>query len=485
MIDVVMPQMGESLAEGTVVRWLKAVGDRVGRDEPLVEISTDKVDTEVPSPVAGTLKQTLVAEGQTVAVGVTLAAIETDEEAAAGSVTHQPASAAAEVPATAAPPAAPASGGDAGHFKTAHAPQLVSFRRGDRGATDPGRSDEAPDAGRARGARPGWTGLAGANRQRPSAGDRTHLFSPAVLATARDAGIGADELTSIAGSGRGGRLTRRDLDAYLATRGAGSGGRAPAPAARLHPAPEAGDGVVPARYLYHPAEGDQVVPMSTVRQRIADHMVWSTRISPHASAFAECDMQRAADVLARGKEAFARRVGAPLTYTALAAYATAQTLREFPVLNASVVDDLIVLKPAVHLGVAVALADTDELIVPVIRGADGLSLEGMARALEDRATRARERRLKPEDVQGGTFTLTNPGVFGGLGGTPILNQPQVAILGLGAIVKRPVVVNEAIAIRPMMMVTLTFDHRATDGMQAFRFLGALCSRLSTLPQMEG
>jgi pyruvate/2-oxoglutarate dehydrogenase complex dihydrolipoamide acyltransferase (E2) component len=225
--------------------------------------------------------------------------------------------------------------------------------------------------------------------------------------------------------------------------------------------------------------------MSPVRRKIADHMTWSVRISPHASALAECDMTVAVDLMRRERDAFAARVGAPLTVTALAAVALARTIREFPALNASVVDDTIVVKPRVHLGIAVALPDSDDLIVPVVRDADGLSLAGMARAVADLATRARARRLRPEDVQGGTVTLTNPGMFGGVTGTPILNQPQVAMIGLGAIVKRAVVLEgDRIAARPMMTLALTFDHRAADGMAAFRFLGRLKARLESAPPEE-
>ena len=218
--------------------------------------------------------------------------------------------------------------------------------------------------------------------------------------------------------------------------------------------------------------------MSPVRRKIADHMSWSVRISPHASAFAECDMTAAVDLVRRERDTFVAREGAPLTFTVLAAVALAHTLREFRVFNASVVDDTIVIKPRVHLGIAVALPDSDDLIVPVVRDADGLSMTGMARAIADIASRARARRLRVEDVQGGTITLTNPGMFGGLTGTPILNQPQVAILGLGAIVKRAVVLDDdRIEPRSMMTIALTFDHRAADGMAAFRFLARLKARL--------
>ena len=222
--------------------------------------------------------------------------------------------------------------------------------------------------------------------------------------------------------------------------------------------------------------------MSPVRRRIADHMSWSVRISPHASAFADCDMTETTARIRQRRDAFASRVGAPLTVTVAAAAALVATIREFPALNASVVDDAIVIKPRVHLGIAVALPDSDDLIVPVIRDADGLSMAGMALAIAGLSSRARERRLRPEDVQGGTVTLTNPGMFGGITGTPILNQPQVAIVGLGAIARRAMVLDgDRIAPRSMMTIAVTFDHRAIDGVVAFKFLDRLRGRLEAGP----
>jgi 2-oxoglutarate dehydrogenase E2 component (dihydrolipoamide succinyltransferase) len=436
LIDVVMPQMGESLAEGTVVRWMKKAGDRVERDEPLFEISTDKVDTDVPSPTAGTLRTILVPGGQTVAVGSPVAVI--DDGVVSAAVDSAP-----RVQATAATPEPEEEA--AGHFKSAHAPQLVSFRRG--GA-----------------------------QQAPAETLQARIFSPAVLESARRGGVTLQALTSLSGSGRGGRVTKADVARFIESAGGQPG------ASResfVH-------GDIPREYLYRPAPDDQVIAMSPARRKIADHMSWSVRISPHASAFAECDMTVAVDLLRRERDPFAARVGAPLTFTVLAAVALARTIREFPALNASVVEDTIVVKPRVHLAIAVALPDTDDLIVPVVRDADGLSLAGMARAIADVASRARARRLRPEDVQGGTVTLTNPGVFGGVTGTPILNQPQVAMLGLGAIVKRAVVLEgDRIAPRPIMTLALTFDHRAADGMVAFRFLDRLKARLETGPPETG
>jgi pyruvate dehydrogenase E2 component (dihydrolipoamide acetyltransferase) len=433
LIDVVMPQMGESLAEGTVVRWLKKAGDRIERDEPLFEISTDKVDTDVPSPAGGTLRTILVREGQTVAVGERVAVLDDgaasvpSAEATNTSVTPENTERAEE---------------PSGHFKTAHAPQIVSFRR----TTGPQAASQATQ----------------------------RSFSPAVLEFARRGGVSLQALTTLRGSGRGGRVTKADVARFLESPGHdNSGMRTTQTTAAL---------VVPPGYLYRPAADDHVMPMSPVRRKLADHMTWSVRISPHASAFAECDMTAAVDLVRRKCDEFMARAGARLTFTVLAAAALAKTVREFPAFNASVVDDTIVVKPRVHLGVAVALSDSDDLIVPVVRDADGLSIVGLARTIADLAMRAREHRLRPEDVQGGTITLTNPGMFGGVTGTPILNQPQVAIVGLGAIVKRAVVLeDDRIAPRSIMMLALTFDHRAIDGMAAFRFLDRLRTRLQTEP----
>jgi len=450
-VDVQMPQMGESLAEGTIVRWLKAEGDLVDRDEPLVEISTDKVDAEIPAPLGGTLRRIVAAEGETVPVGATLAIIEAEGAAGAGDDDPRP-----ELPIGTPEPAATEtadSSESAGHFRHAEGATTVRFGSGSR--TRRGQPAAAPSSAR-------------------------RVFSPAVLETARHAGLSLDILVALPGSGRGGRITKRDVERALVARDAPDSPPA-TPLPPTGPSGRAGGVEIPAEYVYRPSDEDRVEPMSPVRRKIAHHMAWSARISPHATAFAECDMSQAAAVIGAYRSVGEPRAGAVLSYTVLAAHAAVRALAEFPALNASIVGDSLVLKPHVHLGVAVALRDSDELVVPVVREADGLSLEGLASAIRDLASRARARRLTAEEVRGGTFTLTNPGAFGGLGGTPILNQPQVAILGLGAIVKRPVVVGDAIAIRPIMQCALTFDHRATDGLVAFRYLDRFCRLLGELP----
>lgn len=465
VVRVVMPQMGESLSEGTIVRWLKQPGERIGHDEPLFELSTDKVDTEVPAPAAGVVKAILAAEGETVSVGSVVALIEIDQTQTGTS----PAAASAPVVQTAAVTAEEPSG----HFKSSHAPQLVSFRRDDAaGPTQPNApaavDTAAPSVTAARLLRVIVPNLSPANRS----------FSPAVLEDARRAGMAIGQLTSVQGSGRGGRITKRDVQRFL---DAGGGQETPLPSRRVAGGVDARvQQGPPPEYVHRPTPDDRLVPMSPVRKRIARHMRWSVRISPHATAQGEADMSAIAAMLEH-REAFREQTGVPVTYTVCAAAATVHALRDFPVLNSSVVGDQIAFKPYVNLGVAVALGDSDELIVPVVRGAENLTLVGIARAMHDLVVRARARKLSPADVQGGTFTLTNPGVFGGITGTPILNQPQVGILGLGAVRKQAVVVDDAVVVRPMMALALTFDHRATDGMMAFRFLARMRELLETPP----
>jgi pyruvate dehydrogenase E2 component (dihydrolipoamide acetyltransferase) len=444
VVQVVMPQMGESLSEGTIVKWLKQPGDRVGHDEPLFELSTDKVDTEVPAPAAGILSRILANEGETVDVGAAVAIIETEDVRGVAEIAAQ-----AAAPAAPARVAAAATEEPGGHFKSTHAPQLVAFRRGNGASASVRAQSHA---------------MAPANR----------TFTAAVLGDAQRAGLSLGQLTRMTGTGRGGRVTKRDVQRFVDEGGVAAAG------VPVTARPDSGRTGPPPEFLYRPGPGDRSETMSPVRKRIARHMRWSVRISPHASAQSEADMSAVAALMEQ-REAFREQVGAPLTYTVVAAAATVRALKDFAVLNSSVVGDRIVYKPAINLGIAVALPDTHELIVPVVRRADDLSLVGLARAIHDVASRARTRQLRPDDVQGGTFTLTNPGIFGGITGTPILNQPQVGILSLGAVRQQPVVVDDTIVVRPMMALALTFDHRATDGMVAFRFLARVRELLETLP----
>jgi 2-oxoglutarate dehydrogenase E2 component (dihydrolipoamide succinyltransferase) len=469
-IDVVMPQMGESIAEGTLSKWLKKVGDAVKRDEPIFEISTDKVDAEIPSPTAGVLAEVLVQEGQTVPVQTLVARIETD--AAVG--VSAPAPAPASVPAAAAPAQTPAS--------TSAAPSSA--------ATPSATGSNAPPA------RPAARAPAGpspTSSSRPAADesmeDRLRRKStPLVRRMVADHGL---DLLAIPGSGLAGRVTKNDVLAYLeqtpvAESSAGTSGPPSAlpPVRPAAAAPGAAGAPAPAGPLVEPWEGDQVEPWSRIRKLTADHMVMSRRVSPHVNSVIEVDYTRVAQVRAKRKAEFAER-GVNLTFLAFIAKAVAENLRKHPVLNSAVMGEATVLRREINLGIAVAL--DWGLIVPVIRRADELSLIGLARAIQDLADRARAKKLSPDEVQKGTFTITNPGVFGTVVGLPIINQPQAAILAVGGIDKQPAVVTapdgtDAIAIRIKGFLALAFDHRIVDGADADRFLADVKRALQDVPE---
>jgi 2-oxoisovalerate dehydrogenase E2 component (dihydrolipoyl transacylase) len=406
-----MPQLGESVTEGTVDRWLKKEGDLVRRDEPLVEVITDKVNAEIPSPFEGRLVGIVVAEGTTVAVGTEIARMEVEDVDAA----------------------APAAGAPAADLRPAAAP--------------------APPLAEPAGAGPG----------------RRPRFSPAVRRLVEEHGI---DPSSIRGSGEGGRVTRDDVLAFLEAREA-----APEAPARAEPAPvtprPAAQPVAPA------ADGvrEELVRLTVMRRSIAEHMTRSLATSPHAWTMQEVDLSELVRYREAEKEGFRQRHGFPLTYLPFVAQVLCESLREFPYLNSSWTDEGIVLKKYVNLGVAVAVPDG--LIVPVVRDADRLGFTDLAAAMQDRIERARTRRLAPEDVQGGTFTLNNTGATGSVASQPIINQPQAAILTTESILKRPVVIGEGIAVRHMMNVCLSFDHRIIDGMTAGQFLGSLKGRLES------
>lgn len=437
-IEVVMPQMGESIVEGTITKWHKKPGETVERDEPLFEITTDKVDTEVPSPASGVLEQILVQEDETVAVG-TVVAIVGDGKAVAATSTAEPSTAASEAK----------EGG--GHFRSSHQPQTFQ-RRTKQETPPPPASPEPPKAPAAPG------------------GARHGQLSPVVAALAAKNNLPMEELLSIPGSGRDGRITKKDVLGYLERRPAAAPSPPPAVIA-ARPAPPATaplSQTPPAQYLYQPEPDDKLVPMSTMRQQIAEHMIASQQISAQVTSFTECDMHRIVRYRDEHRARFEETNGVPLTFLPFVADATVRALKEFPIFNSSVVGDQIAFKKHVHLGIAVALEQG--LIVPVIRDADEMNFTGLARSIHTVAEKARTRGLLPADVHGATFTITNPGMFGGLTGTPMIAQPQVAILGLGAVQKKPVVVDDAIAIRPIMVLALTFDHRVIDGATGFQFL---------------
>jgi pyruvate dehydrogenase E2 component (dihydrolipoamide acetyltransferase) len=444
--DVVMPQMGESIFEGTITKWLKKPGDKVERDEPLFEISTDKVDAEIPSPSAGVLKEIKVNEGQTVPIQTVVAVID-----GAGSAAAAPAPAPAKAPAPPAaalpapPPAArPAAPPPAAAAPTQTAPQTVPA---------PQRS-----------------------------GERIHS-SPLVRRMAAEHGI---DLTTVPGTGAGGRISKQDIEAVIAAGGVPAAapppsapGAAPArptpPATSAAPVPPVVSGgqihvafesAVPREKIYF--GNYQVEPMSNMRQRIAEHMVASKRVSPHVYSVDEIDMTKVASLRAKAKDEFEQRYETKLTFMPFFVKAAVAGLRAFPTMNASLDGTNVVLHKEINIGIAVAL--DWGLIVPVVKGADEKNVLGIQRTLNDLAERARSKKLKPEEVQEGTFSITNPGVFGGLFGLPVISQPNVGILGLGMIEKRPVVINDSIAIRSMCYVTLSYDHRVVDGAVAHQFL---------------
>ncbi len=427
LIDVVMPQLGESVVEGVVVKWLVEVGELVAKDHPLLEISTDKVDAEIPSPSAGRVTQILVKPGETVPIQTVLAKIETDP--------------AASLPA---PEAAPKwdeeTEGFPGHMARRSEPPIPAPPRVEPSAPAP---PPPPTTGRIR-------------------------ITPVV---ARMAAEHALDLSKIPGTGIDGRVTRKDVEGYLASGGAPPAGPqkaapAPAPTPSVVP-PTTGAAPAPKAAVPPAAEGDQVVPWTPIRKKIAEHMVRSKQTSPHVHIFAEVDMHRVAGVRAKSK-----KEGVNLTYLPFVIHAAAKALRETPIMNATVSGESTVLKKDIHIAVAV---DTSSgLLVPVLRHADRMSLKEISAAMDDFGARAKSGKISPDELSGGTFSITNPGIKGNLFGTPIINQPQVGILRLGQIVKRPVVSDadgeDSIVIRPMMHLCCAYDHRVIDGVAGNGFL---------------
>ncbi len=446
-VDVIMPQMGESIFEGTITKWLKKPGDKIERDEPLFEISTDKVDAEIPAPAAGVLKEIKVAEGQTVPIQTVVAVID-----AAGAAEAAPAPAPAPAPAET--------------IKAAPAPEKAAEKVAEKPAAvavAPPPPAAAPAGAPAPGRRDG--------HRIPS--------SPLVRRLAREHNI---DLSTLRGTGAGGRISKKDI---LAAIQAGGARPAAVPAAAPTLAPPAAPGVpgavvhvaiesaVPRERIYFGHY--EVQPMSVMRQRIAEHMLVSKRVSPHVYSVDEADMTRIVELRERTKGEFEKRHEAKLTFMPFFVRACIEGLRAFPTVNASVDGTNIVLHRDINIGIAVAL--DWGLIVPVLKNADEKNFLGLQRAINDLAERARTKKLKPEEVQEGTFSITNPGVFGGLMGLPVINQPNVAILGIGTIQKRPVVINDAIAIRSMVYLTLSYDHRVVDGATAHQFMAKVKAAL--------
>jgi len=452
MTDVVMPQMGESIVEGTLTRWLKKPGDRVERDEPLFEISTDKVDSEIPSPVSGVLKEVLVPEGATVAINSVVARIEDG----AGTSAAPPA---AEQPAV---KPAPETKPDVDVGPSAAVPEARVSP-----APEPRQPQPAPAAAGPYPVSPqpqaSVTYTPGPSAP-PQAEEEQGPLSPLVRKMAREYNI---DLSQVKGTGAGGRITKQDLEAYMSSQAARTyAAAAPQPSPAFAQPPSA---AAPAPPMPLPeAARVRTEPMSNMRQKIAEHMLMSKRTSAHVTTVHRVDMTRIANLRERVKAEFQARNGFSLTFLPFVTAATAEALRAFPIFNASIDGKNIVYYRDINIGIAVALEGG--LIVPVIRNADEKNVAGLQRAIVDLATRARSRQLKPDEVQGGTFSITNFGSFGSIFATPIINQPQVAILGLGAVEKVPAVVNgDAIAIRSQAYLALTFDHRLIDGALADQF----------------
>jgi 2-oxoglutarate dehydrogenase E2 component (dihydrolipoamide succinyltransferase) len=420
-VEVVMPQMGESIAEGTIVKWYKKVGEKVNKDETLLEISTDKVDSEIPSPTAGVLKKILVGENETVEVHTVIAHIETDGDGAVQleAVKEEPAEEKKAEPA-----------------ESAAEPETETVSRE---MTKKPVEDKPKD----------------------------RFYSPLVLNIARKENVSMGELENVPGTGAGGRVTKKDILSYIEDKKAG----------RVTERPAAAEPKIEV-----PRDGVEVIPMDTMRKKIAEHMVYSVKTSPHVSSVTEADMSRIYAFREKHKTAFEKKEGFKLTYTPFIVDAVIRAIKKYPLINASIDGDKILMKRYINIGVAVALENG--LIVPVIKNADEKNLTGLARAVDDLAVRARSKKLTPDDVQGGTFTITNPGIFGNLWGTPIINQPQLAIMGVGAIKKRAVVVDDMIAIKPMVYISMSYDHRLIDGALGGMFLQTVVQNLENFDDKQ-
>ena len=468
-IEVPMPQMGESIAEGTVSKWLKKVGDAVKRDEPLLEISTDKVDAEIPAPSAGTLVEIAVEEGKTVEVGAIVAYIDTD----AGATAAAPA-APAEAPAPAAEPAksepAQETAAPAPAAQSADAPAAEA-------ASAPAKSASTPNGA-------GGVETAEERLQRRS--------TPLVRRIAEEHGV---DIAQIEGTGHAGRVTKQDILGFIDQKGSAPAKPAAAPAAPAPRQPATAGGAMSGDDLWklfysqvqHPEfsarEGDRIEPMDRIRKLTADHMVLAKRVAPHVHSFIEIDFTRV-DRIRRANKARWEQQGAKVSYTAFVAWAVARTLQEFPMVNATVSGNNLLFRGDINIGIAVDL--NPGLIVPVIKNADELNLTGLAKRINDLAARARGKKLKPDEIQGGTFSITNPGVLGTMVGMPIIPEGTAAILGTGSIEKRPVVIEQdgldTIGIRLRSFFSLGYDHRIVDGADAARFLARLKDVLESFPE---
>jgi pyruvate dehydrogenase E2 component (dihydrolipoyllysine-residue acetyltransferase) len=432
--SIQMPQLGETIVEGTILKWLKEEGEHVERDEPLFEISTDKVDTEVPSPVSGTLTRIIAEEGATVAVKTEIAEIAEDGGADAGS-----------------------------------SPQPDAASKGSGDAAAPAVTAPAASAATPAPARPSAPAPPAAAASVPDRGPRSQILSPLVRRLAAEHGV---DLGGVVGTGTGGRITKADVEAAVA------GGPSPRPSA---PAVPAGSGATAPVAVPTPAPAasadEELVPMTHIRKAIASHMVGSVQTSARAWTMVEVNVDRLVRLRTQAKDAFLERHGVKLTYLPLVTRATTEALLEFPMVNAEIRGEDLVMRRYVNMGIAVSY--DEGLIVPVIHHVDTMNVPGIARAIADLAARARSHQLKPDEVAGATFTITNPGPYGSLVSVPIINQPNAGILSLDAIQRRPVVIEDAIAIRSMVYISMSWDHRIVDGELATRFLARIKQHLET------
>jgi 2-oxoglutarate dehydrogenase E2 component (dihydrolipoamide succinyltransferase) len=484
-VDVVMPQMGVSVSEGTITKWLKSEGEQIEADEPLLEISTDKVDTEVPSPASGTVTQILVQEGETVDVGTKLAQIGGAPPANGQAQAASPEPATAEAAAESA--AASSAEGEAPAAERGAEPEPTP--------SDLDHKDVAPE--------PTPAPEPAAATAGDGATDGKSFVSPVVARIASEHGVDPNQ---VQGSGRGGRVTKKDILNFIeegppaeapaeapaaaaaqaapAAPEASPAPAAPPPEAPATPVPPPTAAAPPAPQPLVPEGGEQLEPMTAMRRGIAEHMRRSLDTSAHVTSAIEVDMSQVVAIRKKLKPEYQASYGVNVTYLSFVARATVETLRDYPWINGEIRGEQIVTRNYVNLGFAVELADGKGLIVPVLKHAEGLNLLGIARGVTDIAQRARDKKLTPDEVQGGTFTITNPGGYGTFHGTPVISQPQAAILGTYAVVKRPWVIQDSrgedvIAIRPIMNLTLTYDHRLVDGALAGRFLRDLREKLET------
>ena len=470
MTAIKMPQLGETVVEGTILKWLKQEGDEVALDEPLFEISTDKVDTEVPSSAAGTLTKILVPEGETVSVGTDVAEIG-EAGAGAGDVGSGAGGAteAAQEPAAA---EAPTPSPDAGADETpAAAPQQPAVP-----AAQPQRDEEPV---------PSQMAASSQAAPPPGRGPRSQILSPLVRKLATEHGI---DLSQVTGTGTGGRITRNDVLGFVASQGQAASAAAAAPAPAPTPAPEIAPAQAPAPAPAAPqpapaqvpaaaGAGEEIVPVSHIRKLIGEHMKASLEVSARAWNAVEVNMENVARLRERAKEGFKAREGFSLTYMPFVTKAVTDALLVYPMVNSELRGEEIAVKHFVNMGIAVSY--DEGLIVPVLKGVDTMNLLGIARGINDLATRARAKKLQPDEVHGGSFTITNPGPFGSLVSVPIINQPQTGILAFDTVEKRPVVIDDTIAIRHMVYVSMSWDHRVIDGALASQFLARIKQNLET------